>query len=199
MLDAAYIDPAKVPEMRRTVVALDPAVTAGENSDETGIIVAGLGIDGLYYVLRDASGHFSANEWARRAVNLRIELDADKIVAEVNNGGDLVRDTLRTIDPALPFKPVTASKGKRTRADPIAALYEQDRVRHAGGFAELEDQLCNWVPGTGQHSPDRLDALVWALSELALEAGDTGALDFARAKAAAMDKMRRDPGSPGME
>jgi phage terminase large subunit-like protein len=185
MLDAAFIDPAQVPEMRRSVVALDPAVTAGENSDETGIIVAGLGIDGLYYVLRDASGHFSPNEWARRAVNLRIEMDADRIVAEVNNGGDLVRGTLRTIDPALPFKAVTASKGKRTRADPIAALYEQNRVRHAGGFAELEDQLCNWIPGTGQHSPDRLDALVWALSELALEAGDTGMLDWARSQAEA--------------
>lgn len=186
MLDAAFIDPAQVPEMRRVVVALDPAVTAGENSDETGIIVAGLGIDGLYYVLRDASGHFSPNEWARRAVNLRIEMDADKIVAEVNNGGDLVQGTLRTIDPTLPFKPLTASKGKRTRADPIAALYEQNRVRHAGGFAELEDQLCNWVPGTGQHSPDRLDALVWALTELVLEAGDTGTLDWMRAQAEAM-------------
>lgn len=182
MLEAAFVAPDKVPNMRRSVVALDPAVTAAEGSDETGIVVAGLGDDGFFYVLADASARLSPNEWARRAVNLMRDWDADKIVAEVNNGGDLVATTLRTIDPGLPFKAVNASKAKRTRADPIAALYEQGRVRHAGGFAQLEDQMCNWVPGMGDHSPDRMDALVWALTELSIEAGNTGMLDYWRAE-----------------
>lgn len=183
MLEDAFVPPDTVPPMRRSVVALDPAVTAAEGSDETGIVVAGLGDDGLFYVLADASGRLSPNEWARRAVNLMREWDADRIVAEVNNGGDLVENTLRTIDPGLPFTAVNASKAKRTRADPVAALYEQGRVRHAGGWPELEDQMCNWVPGMGDHSPDRMDALVWALTELGIEAQNTGLLDYMRAKA----------------
>jgi phage terminase large subunit-like protein len=170
--------------MKRVVVAIDPAVTAGDQSDETGIVVAGLGTDDLVYILRDASGRFTADEWARRAVRLYREHEADRVIGEVNNGGDLVGLTLRTVDDSIPFKAVTATKGKRIRAEPVSALYEQNRVRHAGGFPELEDQMCNWVPGAGQNSPDRVDALVWAVTELKLEKQTTGILDYMAVQAA---------------
>jgi phage terminase large subunit-like protein len=166
------------PEMRRTVIAIDPAVTTGENADETGIVVAGVGYDGLAYVLRDASGRYSPNEWAMRAVDLYRLHRAHRIVAETNNGGEMIELTLRTVWREVPFKPLTASKGKQARAEPVAALYEQGRVRHAGGFPALEDQMCNWEPGSGAGSPDRVDALVWALTELVLEPGNDGLIDF---------------------
>jgi phage terminase large subunit-like protein len=183
-LQAARIAPEEVPELKRIVVAIDPAVTAGDQSDETGLIVAGLGIDGLVYVLADASGRFSPDEWARRAVFLFEERGADRVIGEVNNGGDLIELTLRTVKPGLPYKAVNASRGKRTRAEPIAALYEQKRVRHAGGFAALEDQMCNWTPSGAERSPDRLDALVWAVTELMLQEQTTGLIDFYRRDAA---------------
>jgi phage terminase large subunit-like protein len=184
MIEAARIPAGTQPQMRRQVIAIDPAVTTGDHADETGIVVAGLGIDGLAYVLRDVSGRFSPNEWAQRAVNIFAEIGADRIVAETNNGGEMIALTLRTINPNIAFRAVTASKAKQARAEPVAALYEQGKVRHAGGFAALEDQMCNWEPGSGASSPDRIDALVWALTELMLEPGNTGALDFAKAEAA---------------
>jgi phage terminase large subunit-like protein len=171
------------PQLPRIVVAIDPAVTTGEHADETGIVVAGIGTDGLAYVVRDASGRFSPNEWATRAVNLYRLFDADRIVAETNNGGEMIELTLRTVLPTVSFKAVSASKGKQTRAEPVAALYEQGKVRHVGGFPALEDQTCNWEPGSGASSPDRVDALVWALTELVLEPRNTGALDFMRDQA----------------
>ncbi len=183
-LEAARIAPAARPAMKRVVVAIDPAVTAGDHSDETGIVVAGIGTDDLVYILGDASGRFTADEWARRAVRLYREHEADRVIGEVNNGGDLVGLTLRTVDDSIPFKAVTATKGKRIRAEPVSALYEQNRVRHAGGFPELEDQMCNWVPGAGQNSPDRVDALVWAVTELKLEKQTTGILDYMAVQAA---------------
>jgi len=160
------------PTLRRVVVAVDPAVTSAEGSDETGIIAAGLGVDGHVYVLADRSCRESPDRWARRAVSLLEETGADRIVAEVNNGGDLVEQVLRTVDRNVPYRKVTASRGKRLRAEPVAALYEQGRVHHAGVFPELEDQMVTWTPeSTG--SPDRLDALVWAATELALSARGT--------------------------
>lgn len=158
-----------LPDMRRIVVAIDPAVTSGEDSDETGIVVAGLGVDGKGYVLADRSCRLSPDGWAKRAVQSFHEYAADRVVAETNNGGDLVEQVIRTVAPKIPFTKVHASRGKRTRAEPVAALYEQGKVLHAAAFPDLEDQLCGWTPESGE-SPDRLDALVWALSTLMVTA-----------------------------
>lgn len=160
----------RAPELRRVVVAIDPAVTSGQGSDETGIVVAGLGVDGHGYVLADLSQKASPDAWARAACKAYADHDADRIVAEVNNGGDLVETVLRTVDPRAAYRAVHASRGKQTRAEPIAALYEQGRVHHVGSLPYLEDQLCTWDPSADSKSPDRLDALVWALSELMLSA-----------------------------
>ncbi|HOA25319.1 MAG TPA: terminase family protein [Aggregatilineales bacterium] len=159
-----------LPNMTRIVVAIDPAVSTTDESSETGIVVAGVGKDGHGYVLDDLTVKASPHEWATRAVNAYHDYQADRIVAEVNNGGDMVEHTLKTVDPKLPYKKLHASRGKHTRAEPIAALYEQGRVHHVGMFAELEDQMCTWVPG--DDSPDRMDALVWALTELMLGGAD---------------------------
>lgn len=160
--------------LKRVVVAVDPAVTATDESDETGIVVAGLGYDGRGYVLDDLSGRYSPDEWARRAVAAYRMFEANAIVAEANQGGDMVRTVLHHVDAAVPVALVRASRGKATRAEPISALYEQGRVSHVGSLGQLEDQLCAWVPGDS--SPDRLDALVWALTELML--GSPSALSF---------------------
>ncbi len=158
----------EAPDLRRIVVAIDPAVTANAGSDETGIVVAGVGVDGHGYVLDDASRKASPDGWARAAVAAYGRWRADRIVAEVNNGGDLVEHTVRTVDPNVPYSAVRASRGKIARAEPVAALYEQGKVQHVGRFEALERQMCE---GTGRHavaSPDRVDALVWAISELML-------------------------------
>jgi predicted phage terminase large subunit-like protein len=155
------------PDLERVVVAIDPAVTSGEDSDETGIIVAGKGVDGRAYILEDLTCRLSPDGWARRAVDAYDRHNADRIVAEVNNGGDLVERVIRTADINVSYRAVRASRGKRTRAEPIAALYEQGRVTHVGMFAELEDQMVSFAPGFVS-SPDRVDALVWALSDLML-------------------------------
>lgn len=152
------------PEMARIVVAIDPSVTSNEDSDDTGIIIAGLGEDSDYYIIDDVSAHDTPNVWAKRAIRAFEKHKADRIVAEVNNGGDLVETVLRTIQKDISYRSLHASRGKRTRAEPIAALYEQGRVHHIGAFAELEDQMCTWLPG--DDSPDRMDAVVWALTEL---------------------------------
>jgi predicted phage terminase large subunit-like protein len=169
-IDATRVGKQTAPELRRVIVAIDPAVTNTDSSDETGIVVAGLGVDGRYYVLEDASDKLSPDGWGRKAIDCYYNWQADRIVAEVNNGGDLVERLLRTIDNSVPYTPVTASRGKITRAEPIAALYEQKKVSHAGSFAELEDQMTTYVGGSGK-SPDRLDALVWALTELSQSSG----------------------------
>lgn len=153
--------------LTRVVVAIDPAVSSSDESDEAGIVVAGLGDNGHGYVLEDGSGRMSPNEWARKAVSLFATHKADRIVAEVNNGGDLVELTLRTIDNSIPYKSVHASRGKRARAEPVAALYEQGRVHHVGDeFEDLEDQMCTFIHGESRNSPDRMDALVWVLTDL---------------------------------
>ena len=153
------------------MVAIAPAVTSGEDSDETGIVVVGKDSQNHFYVLEDLSGRHSADEWGKLAVRTFYEWQADRIVAEVNNGGDLVERLLRTIDPNIPYRPVHATRGKLVRAEPIAALYEQDRVHHMGTFPELEDQMCTYTGERLKPSPDRLDALVWGLSELSKSKG----------------------------
>ena len=170
MFDETRIAKEAVPDLRRIIVAVDPAVTSHEDSDETGIIVAGCGVDGRYYVLEDASGRMSPDGWGRKAVDCFYNWQADRIVAEVNNGGDLVERLIRSIDNSVPYTPVNASRGKLTRAEPIAALYEQKKVSHAGRYAEVEDQMTTYTGGS-RKSPDRLDALVWALTELSQSSG----------------------------
>lgn len=160
----------EAPELVRVVVAIDPAATSKDSSDETGIVVAGLGADGRGYVLADRSGRFKPDAWARRAVEAYHEWQADRIIAEGNQGGEMVEHVLGTVERGLPIRIVHATRGKVTRAEPIAALYEQGRVSHVGSLPQLEDQLCTWTPGAS--SPDRLDALVWALTELMLGRGE---------------------------
>lgn len=155
-------------ELSRVVVAIDPAVTSGEESDETGIVVAGVGTDGAAYVISDLSGRYSPDTWAIRAIGAFDKHSGDRIIAEVNNGGDLVERVVRTKRANIAYKAVRASKGKQTRAEPVAALYEQGKVHHVGVFPDLEEQLTTWTPDAGK-SPDRLDALVWAITELMLE------------------------------
>ncbi len=162
-----------VPELDRIVVAVDPPVTGGLKADECGIIVAGVTMQGppqdwRAYVLEDASVSGSPQVWAERAVAKAREYGADRLVAEVNQGGELVESLVRSIDPLVPYRAVRASRGKAARAEPVAALYEQGRVSHCGGFADLEDQMCAMtVSGfSGKGSPDRVDALVWAITDL---------------------------------
>lgn len=162
----------ELPEMQRIVVAIDPAISNEVGSDETGIIAAGLGVDGKAYVLDDGSGKYAPDQWARRAISMFDTWDADRMVAEVNQGGDMVQATVQAQARGrlIPFKKVTATRGKVIRAEPIAALYETGKVRHAQAFPELEDQMCSFTldfdrKGQG-YSPDRVDALVWALTEL---------------------------------
>ncbi len=157
------------PDLARIVVAIDPAVTSAEGSDETGIICAGIGVNGHGYVLEDASMRGTPSAWAQAAVALYHSRRADRIVAEVNNGGEMVELTIRTVDMQASYTAVHASRGKRTRAEPISALYEQGRVHHVGTFPALEDQMSTWVPDGGEPSPDRMDAAVWAFTELMLE------------------------------
>lgn len=164
------------PVLRRVVVAIDPAVSADEGSDETGIVVAGIDAEGHAFVLADRSGRMSPDAWARAARDARKDHQADRIVAEANQGGAMVELTIRTVDPLAPVRLVHASRGKQARAEPVAALYEQGRVHHVGCLPQLEDQLCTWVPGQSAASPDRLDALVWALTDLVLDAPPTPAI-----------------------
>ncbi len=156
------------PPLRRIIVAVDPAVTSNPDSDETGIIVAGLTKDLHVYILEDASmGEATPEEWSAKAVEMYRKWDADRIVAEVNNGGDLVSSVIRTADRSLPpCKIVRASKGKAIRAEPVSAYYEHNEVHHVGTFPLLESQMTEWNPTEGRKSPDRLDALVWACIEL---------------------------------
>jgi predicted phage terminase large subunit-like protein len=157
------------PDMVRIVVAVDPAVTSGEEADLTGIIVAGRGTDGQGYVLEDLTCRKSPDAWAQDVVAAYHRWKADRVVAEVNNGGDLVETILRTVSGNVSYKAVHASRGKRVRAEPIAALYEQGKVHHVGTFPDLEDQMTMYVPDQYDGSPDRVDAMVWAFTELILE------------------------------
>ena len=164
ILNANRVEDARR-EWRRVVIAVDPAGSSNATSDETGIVAMALGNDGHGYVLADYSGRYSPQGWARRTVLAYEDLKADRIIAESNYGGAMVEATIRAAAPRVPVKLVNASRGKAIRAEPIVALYEQGRIHHVGHFAQLEDQMTKWVPGIGK-SPDRLDALVWAATEL---------------------------------
>jgi len=157
--------------LKRIVVAVDPPASARKTSDACGIVVAGLDEQGCGVVLEDASfGAASPQRWAERAVSLFHKYEADCVVAEVNQGGDMVSTVIRMVDAGVRVKPVRATRGKWLRAEPVAALYEQGRVRHAARFRALEDEMCDFGADglSGGHSPDRVDALVWALTELML-------------------------------
>jgi len=170
MLDKCRV--VQTPQLTRIVIAVDPETTATETSAETGIGAAGLGIDKHGYVLEDKTIKGSPLTWAKQAVSLYHILRADRIIYEANQGGDMVAHTLHSVDPTVPLKAVHASKNKQARAEPIVAFYEQNRAHHVGMFQDLEDQQCNWVPNTGQPSPDRIDWCVWALTELMLGGGE---------------------------
>jgi len=152
------------PEPVRIVVAIDPAVTTGDDSDSTGIVVAARTAGG-YVVLDDRTCDMSPGGWAAEAVGAYHEYGADRIIGEVNNGGDMVEAVIRQVDPSVSYRAVRASRGKRARAEPVAALYEQGKVVHAKPMPDLEDQMVNFTADM-QESPDRVDALVWAITEL---------------------------------
>tara|TARA_A100001011_G_scaffold305777_1_gene320472 strand:- start:30 stop:1271 length:1242 start_codon:yes stop_codon:yes gene_type:complete len=157
-------------DLQQIIVAIDPAVTSNANSDETGIVVVGKDYKNHFYVLEDLSGRHTPEKWGRIAINTFYEWEADRIVAEVNNGGDLVERLIRNYDFNVPYRSVRATRGKILRAEPISALYEQRRVHHVGVFSELEQQMCSYT-GETNTSPDRLDALVWGLTELSKSKG----------------------------
>ena len=187
MIDPYRVNVRDCPsDMRRIVVGVDPAVTNTATSDETGIVCVGCAKNAHtgemeYYVLDDWSMKGSPNEWAKRAIDLYAEYDADRIVVEVNNGGDLVESLMRRIDSGISLSSVRATRGKILRAEPIAALYERGLVHHVGTFPLLEDEMCNFCGTDGESSPDRLDALVWALTELSGDScGDVGTGEFIR-------------------
>lgn len=169
-IEASRVDQA--PDLQIIAVAIDPAATSGAQADDTGIIVGGLGIDGECYILDDRTCHLDPDGWGQRAVRALKAVEGDYIVGEVNNGGEMVEHVVKTADPSIPFQPVRASRGKATRAQPVSALYgnpqtRPSRVHHVGTFPELEDQMTTWVPGD-EASPDRVDALVWLVTELML-------------------------------
>lgn len=168
LLASCEIDKDEVPQLNRVVVAIDPAITSNAESDLTGIIVAGVDVNGIAHVLEDHTGRYTPQQWAAKAISLFRDHMADRIVAERNQGGDMVRHTLHTEDETVPVKLVHASRGKMARAEPVSALYEQGKVRHVRGLNDLEDQMVQWEPLGSIGSPDRLDALVWALTDLSL-------------------------------
>lgn len=191
-IDACYLSGDKQPpDFKRVVIAIDPAITEGPVSNLTGIVAAALGTDNHAYVLSDKSGRYSPQGWATTAISLYETLKADAIVAEGNQGGDMVRYTIQTAMKNAPIRIVHASRSKQARAEPVAALYEQGKVHHVQAFAELEDQLCTWEPLSGDPSPDRLDALVWALTDLML----TGNVVYDAPQIVVAGKPRDVPGN----
>jgi Phage terminase large subunit/Terminase RNaseH-like domain len=204
MIEACRVDREEVPELRRVIVAVDPSGADGKEdmtADEIGIVVVGLGVNGHLYVLSDRSRRDAPAVWGRIAVTAYHEFMADRIVAEINFGGEMVRYVIQTQDKAVPVSVITASRGKSVRAEPVSSLYEKGLVHHVGKFDQLEDQLCGFSTAgyTGDGSPDRADALVWAVTDLALGQTHLGFLDYARAqvegnsRAAAEAKLRRAP------
>jgi len=169
VLDANRVQ--DLPDMARVVVAIDPSGTDGaDEGDDVGIVVAGRGVDGRGYVIADVTCKLSPDAWARRAITAYHQHQADRIVAERNFGGAMVAAVVRGADRSVPFKEVTASRGKAVRAEPISALYEQGRISHMPGLEALEDEMVLMTPGgyMGEGSPNRVDALVWALTEVML-------------------------------
>jgi phage terminase large subunit-like protein len=186
------------PQLQRVVIAVDPAGSSDEDADETGIVAAGVNESGCGWVLADASGRYPPTEWAKRAVALYHELKADRIVAETNFGGAMVEATIRAIDPNVPYRAVTASRGKVARAEPVAALYEQARVFHRGAFDSLEDEMCSFTSNfdrkTAGFSPGRVDALVWAVTDLILQPmSNFGIFEWYRLEAAKLKEADVEP------
>ena len=149
---------------------------------ECGIVAAGLGLDGHAYILEDASLQAPPDRWGAVVVSTYHRHRVDRVLAEANYGGDMVESTIRTVDPTISYKAVSATRGKAVRAEPVAALYEQGKVHHVGQFAVLEDEMCFWVPGTGMASPNRMDALVWVLTELIVDSRYARFMDMPQAK-----------------
>lgn len=178
MLEACRVREA--PALSRIVVAVDPSGTSGGGGDDVGIIVAGVCEKGVGYVIADHSCNLSPAGWAERVASAYHQFNADRVVAEVNYGGAMVEAVIRSVDPSIPYRAVTASRGKVARAEPIAALYEQKRVSHVGAFSDLEDQMCGMIVGGAYEgpgrSPDRADALVWALTDLMTRRSSTPAI-----------------------
>jgi phage terminase large subunit-like protein len=169
LIEANRIDVA--PPLGRIVVAVDPPASSSKRADACGIVAAGLGDDGAAYVLEDATGaRLKPPEWAAKAVALYRRLQADALIVETNQGGEMATSVIREVDPTVPVVSVRATRGKYLRAEPVSILYSQGRVRHVGALPDLEDELCDFGPGglTSGRSPDRMDALVWALTELML-------------------------------
>ncbi len=159
---------AEYPDLDRVVVAVDPAVTGNDSSDDTGIVIVGskkIGVDKHYFVLSDASFHGSVTGWARRALEVYDRYDGDRVIGEVNNGGDLVEAIIQGQGRRVPYTSVRASRGKKTRAEPVAELYERGLVHHVGVFQDLEFQMTHWTPEDND-SPDNMDALVWGITFL---------------------------------
>ncbi len=172
-IDSTRVAPDQVPDLQRVVVAVDPSGTKGDGGgDDIGIVVAGKGVDGRAYVLADRTCQLSPDGWGRQAVTAYHEFQADRVVGESNFGGDMVRFVVQTADKKAAYSAVRASRGKVVRAEPIAALYEQGLVSHVGVHSDLEDQMVNFTAAgyVGEGSPDRADALVWALTDLMLGA-----------------------------
>jgi phage terminase large subunit-like protein len=181
------IDKARVlraPDMQRVVVAIDPAATSAEGSDDTGMVTAGIAMVGDVmhgYILHDLTCHETPMGWAKVAVKAYRELKADRIIGEANNGGDMIEAVIRSVDENVSYRKVTATRGKAIRAEPVAALYEQGRIHHVGDLGRLEDEMCEWDPmDKSALSPNRLDAMVWAITDLMLADSTTGILDFYR-------------------
>jgi predicted phage terminase large subunit-like protein len=168
----SYIRRREAPPLVQVVVAVDPAAKSEAGSDETGIVVLGVCAAGIGYVLADESGKYRPEEWARRAISLYDTYDADRIVAEINQGGEMVEAMVKAAarGRVIPYRAVTATKAKQTRAAPVAALYEQEKIFHVGEYPTLEDQMCSFTVGFDRkaagYSPDRVDALVWAATDL---------------------------------
>lgn len=166
-----------MPPMKRIVIAIDPAPTSSEGSNQTGIVGFGVGMNGHGYVLDAKALRVLPNVWAKESIAMYHKNSADRIVGEANNGGDMIETVIKAIDGSVAYKKVHASRGKTTRAEPVAALYEQHRVHHVGMFPELEDQLCGWEQG--MESPDLLDALVWAATETMIDTRGEAFIDDA--------------------
>lgn len=197
-IDSHRVD--KHPILRRIVIGVDPAVTANKKSDETGIIAVGKGTDDHYYVLEDKSCRESPARWGKIVCNLYGKLEADKVIGEVNQGGDMVGHVINTIDPLVNFKSVRATRGKKVRAEPVAALFEQGKVHMVGVFPDLETQMVEWNPEEDGDSPDRIDSMVYAIMDLMGKGKRTltnynpeGITDFSRQSPHLPDHIASDP------
>jgi predicted phage terminase large subunit-like protein len=156
----------ELPQLARKIVAIDPAVTSGENSDETGIVLVGQGVDGKYYVIADVSGKYTPTEWATAAIRLYNEHRSNMIIGETNNGGDLIETIIKGIDRSVMYKKVHATKSKGSRAEPVYALYEQGLVKHLNYLPKLESEMLSFDPSNIRSSPNRMDAMVWGILAL---------------------------------